>query len=353
MTNPTLGFAVIGTGMIAGYHAQAIAQTPGARLVGVVSRSPGKGRAFADQHHIPVLTATVEEMIARPDVHVVNVTTPSGAHLAPALAAIKAGKHVMIEKPLEITPDRVDQITTAADAAGVKVAAIFQGRFGAGAQRVKSAVASGRLGRLVLASAYVKWHRTTEYYKTAWKGTWDLDGGGALMNQAIHNVDLLLWLLGNTTHAFGFTGCLAHERIEVEDTAVAGLRFESGALGVIQAATSIHPGYPKTIAVHGDRGSAVIEQDEIRRWDFAVALPDDAAIRERFSARNVVSGGASDPSAISHAGHRLQLEDFVRAIREGRPPQVDGREGRRAVAAIAAIYESARTGRSVAIENCR
>ena len=150
MSSP-LGFAIVGTGMIAGYHAQAIAQTPGAKLVGIVSRSPEKGAAFAALHGIPVRTTSVEEMAARPDVHVINITTPSGAHLVPALTAIRAGKHVVIEKPVETTPARVDQINTAADQAGVKVAAIFQGRFGSGAQTVKAAVQAGRLGRLVLA----------------------------------------------------------------------------------------------------------------------------------------------------------------------------------------------------------
>src|SRR5882672_1037411 len=203
MSPPPLGFAIVGTGMIAGYHAQAITQTPGANLVGLVSRSPEKGRAFAAQHNIPVVTTTVEEMVVRPDVHVLTVTTPSGAHLKPALLAIRAGKHVVIEKPVETSPARVDQIIAAADQAGVKVAAIFQGRFGSGAQTVKAAVEAGRLGRLVLASAYVKWHRTVDYYKTPWKGTWDLDGGGALMNQAIHGVDLLQWFAGLPAEVFG------------------------------------------------------------------------------------------------------------------------------------------------------
>jgi UDP-N-acetyl-2-amino-2-deoxyglucuronate dehydrogenase len=146
----------------------------------------------------------------------------------------------------------------------------------------------------------------------------------------------------------GFTGMLAHERIEVEDTAVACVRFRSGALGVIQATTSVHPGYPKTIAVHGDRGSAVIEQEDVVRWDFAAEQPEDAVIRERFSGTKA-SGGAADPKAISHDGHRRQLADFVHAVRTGAKPRVDGREGRKAVALICAIYESVRTGRVVAL----
>jgi UDP-N-acetyl-2-amino-2-deoxyglucuronate dehydrogenase len=348
MTNPTLGFAVIGTGMIAGYHAQAIAQTPGARLVGVVSRSPGKGRAFADQHHIPVLTATVEEMIARPDVHVVNVTTPSGAHLAPALAAIKAGKHVMIEKPLEITPDRVDQITTAADAAGVKVAAIFQGRFGAGAQRVKSAVASGRLGRLVLASAYVKWHRTTEYYKTAWKGTWDLDGGGALMNQAIHGVDLLQWFAGLPAEVSARIARRVHTGIQADDTTVATLLYPDGALGTIEASTALWPGWSRRIELCGERGSICLEDDHIARWDFATPAPEDDAIRHA-KRDDALGSGAGVPGGISIAGHLRQIADLVEAVRDNRPPAIDGREGRKAVALVHAIYESAKSGQPMKV----
>ena len=167
------------------------------------------------------------------------------------------------------------------------------------------------------------------------------------MNQAMHNLDLLLWLMGPLTHVCGFTATLAHERIEVEDTAVACLRFANGALGVIQATTSVHPGYPKTIAIHGDRGSAVIEQDDVLRWDFHPPTPDDEQIKARFAQKVGASGGASDPAAISHRGHMLQLRDFVAAIRENRVPQVDGREGRKAVSAICAIYESAKSGKAV------
>src|SRR5262249_29863350 len=167
------------------------------------------------------------------------------------------------------------------------------------------------------------------------------------MNQAIHNFVLLLWMMGPATHVAGFTATLAHERIEVEDTAVACLRFANGALGVIQATTSVHPGLPKTIAVHGDRGTVVIEQDDILRWEFDPQTPADVAIKERFAQKVGASGGSSDPAAISQAGHARQLADFVRAIETGGAPLVDGREGRKAVALIQAIYQSAATGRTV------
>jgi predicted dehydrogenase len=167
------------------------------------------------------------------------------------------------------------------------------------------------------------------------------------MNQAIHNVDLLLWMMGDVTHIMGFTTMLAHKRIEVEDTAVACLRFQSGALGVIQATTSVWPGLPKTIGVHGDQGSVVIEQDDLMRWDFKSSQADDDAIRQRFAQKVGASGGSSNPAAISHLGHARQLDDFVQAISKGRPPLVDGREGRKAVEVILGIYEANRTGRQV------
>lgn len=346
MSDSPLGFAVVGTGMIAGYHAQAIAQTSGAKLVGVVSRSPEKGRAFAAKHNIPVLTATVEEMAARPDVHVINVTTPSGGHLDPALIAIRAGKHVVVEKPLEITPARVDQITSAAEKAGVKVAAIFQGRFGSGAQTVKAALDAGRFGRLVLASAYVKWHRTTEYYQTAWKGTWDLDGGGALMNQAIHGVDLLQWFAGLPAEVFGQFTRRIHTGIQADDTTVATLKFPDGALGTIEASTAAWPGWSRRIELCGERGSVCLEDDFIARWDFVKPHPGDDVIRN-MPRDNALGSGAGVPGGISIAGHLRQIGDLVAAIRENRAPAIDGREGRKAVALVHAIYESAKSNRPV------
>ncbi len=348
MSPAPLGFAVIGTGMIAGYHAQAIAQTPGARLVGVVSRSPEKGAAFAAKHAIPVITSTIEEMVARSDVHVVNVTTPSGAHLDPALAAIRAGKHVVVEKPLEITPARCDQIIAESEKHGVKVAAIFQGRFGAGAQKVKAALDAGRLGRLVLASAYVKWHRTTDYYQTAWKGTWELDGGGALMNQAIHGVDLLQWFAGLPTEVSGRFTRRVHTAIQADDTTVATLQFPDGALGTIEASTALWPGWSRRIELCGEHGSIALEDDTIMKWDFAKPEPADEVIRAT-NRDDALGSGAGNPAGISIAGHLRQITDLVEAIRDHRAPAIGAAEGRKAVALIHAIYESAKTNQPVPV----
>jgi UDP-N-acetyl-2-amino-2-deoxyglucuronate dehydrogenase len=194
----------------------------------------------------------------------------------------------------------------------------------------------------------VKWWRTQAYYDSGgWRGTWNLDGGGALMNQAIHNVDLLTWLMGGVASVQAITATLAHERIEVEDTAVAALRFENGALGVIEAATSAFPGLLKRTEIHGDRGSARVEQDDVTLWTFADPAPEDASIQARIAAATGFSAGASDPRGINHAGHRDQLADFLQAIDEGSAPLVDGREGRRSVEIIRAIYRSAESGHAV------
>lgn len=344
-----LGFAIVGCGMIARFHARAIRELPEARLVGLVSRHPPHAEAVMEAGGVrcPV-HATVQDLLKQPDVDVVVVCTPSGAHLEPAVAAAEAKRHVVVEKPLEITLERCDRIIEACDRNGVVLCTIFPSRFADANVALKRAVEAGRFGRLTLGETTCKWWRPQSYYdEGGWKGTLALDGGGALMNQAIHNVDLLLWMMGPVRSLAGFTAMLAHERIEVEDTAVACLRFANGALGVIQAATSIYPGLPKTIAIHGDKGSVVVEQEDVLRWEFTPETEDDRHIRQRFAQKIGASGGASNPAAISHEYHRRQLADFVEAIRNQRPPLVDGREGRRAVEVILAIYRSAQTGRIV------
>jgi predicted dehydrogenase len=338
--------------MIARFHTRALAEVAGARVTALVSRDPGRARSMANELGLTCHTDTsLGTVLARADVDAVIVTTPSGAHLDPAVAAAKAGKHVVVEKPLEITAERCDHIIAACDKHGVKLCTIFPSRFGDANRTLKVAVDAGRFGRLTLGETTCKWWRSQQYYdEGGWKGTKALDGGGALMNQAIHNVDLLLWLMGPATSVCGFTATLAHARIEVEDTAVACLQFANGALGVIQASTSVHPGLPKTVAVHGDRGTAVVEQDDILRWELTPETPDDSAVRERFAVKVQASGGASNPAAISHQGHARQLADFVRAVRTDTAPMVDGREGRRSVALIEAIYQSAATGRAVELK---
>ena len=342
MTPPVLGFGIVGLGMIAEFHAQAIAQVPGARLAGIATRNADKAAAFAAKHSVPFHTTDIAALVARPDIDIVCITTPSGAHLEAALAAIRAGKHVVIEKPIEIDTARTDEILRAAEAAGVRIAPIFQGRFGDGARTVKAAVAAGRLGRLVLASNYVKWHRTAQYY-TPPRGLRANDGGGAVINQAIHGLDLLLWFVGMPAEVFAWSTRRVHTGIEVEDTAVATLKFPDGALGGFEASTALWPGWSRRHELCGENGSIILEDDRIVRWEFRDALPGDDAIRAAGQANNLGSG-ASDPKAISTEGHRRQLQDLVDAIREKRPHVLDGREGRKAVALVNAIYQSAERG---------
>jgi predicted dehydrogenase len=344
-----VGFAIVGCGMIARFHARALSDVPGTRVAALVSRSMDSARKLAAEVGLSCDCVTdLAQVLGRSDIHVVIVTTPSGAHLGPAVAAAAAGKHVVVEKPLEITTERCDQIIAACDRHGVRLGVIFPSRFADATQALKKAVDTGRFGRLTLGETTCKWWRSQAYYdEGGWKGTKALDGGGALMNQAIHNVDLLQWMMGPVTHVAGFTTTLAHQRIEVEDTAVATLRFANGALGVIQATTSVWPGLPKTIALHGDRGTVVVEQEDVLRWDLQPETEEDREVRARFAQKVGASGGSSNPAAISHVYHARQLADFVEALRSGGTPLVDGREGRKAVAIIEGIYRSAATGRMV------
>jgi predicted dehydrogenase len=338
--------------MIAAFHIKALAEIPNTRVVALMDQVPGAPQRLAEASGLRCATYTeLRPMLENKDVDIVIVSTPSGAHMESAVTAAEAGKHVVVEKPLEVTVERCDRIINACEQHGVKLCTIFPSRFADANMALKAAVDAGRFGRLTLGETTCKWWRSQEYYdKGGWRGTWALDGGGALMNQAIHNVDLLLWTMGPVTHVSAFTSTLAHERIEVEDTAVACLRFASGALGVIEATTSVHPGLPKTIAIHGDAGTVVIEQEDLLRWEFKTPLPEDDSIRQRFAVKVGASGGSSNPAAISHQYHARQLADFVRAIQSGGRPLVDGREGRKAVEVIRAIYQSATSGRTVELE---
>lgn len=339
MSDRNVGFAIVGTGMIAGVHARAVTAVEGARLQAVVSRGGDRATAFAAEHGAETVAGSVNDLVGREDIDVVIVTTPSGAHLEPALAAISQGRHVIVEKPLEINAERVDQMLTAAAAKGVQVMPIFQQRFSAGALAVKAAVESGRFGRMTLASCYVKWFRDANYYASSdWKGTQRMDGGGALMNQGIHGVDLLQWLAGLPVAVSARTTRRVHESIEVEDTAVAHLQFPDGALGTIEASTAAWPGWSLRIELCGEKGSVRIEDGVVTAWEFAEAQPEDAAILGGYAE---LGSGASNPSGISIEGHVRQIRAMVASVREGVAPEIVGPEGRNAVALIEAIYRSA------------
>lgn len=342
-----IGFGIIGCGMISRFHARAIGDVKGARLVACYNRSPKPAKKLADEFGCKAYDS-LEAMLADPEIDAVTIGTPSGAHLEPGLASAKAGKHLLIEKPLEVTLKKCDRLISECERQGVQLGTIFPSRFHDSSRKLKQAVDAQRFGRMTMADAYVKWYRSQQYYDSgAWRGTWALDGGGALMNQAIHSVDLLTWLAGPVTEVFARTATLAHERIEVEDTAVASLVFASGALGTIAATTAAYPGYLKRIEIHGSEGSAVLEEEDLKKWDFAKKSRHDKAILQSMQATRSSGGGAADPAAIGYHGHAEVVRDFVKAIGENRPPAIDGHEGRRSVEIILAIYKSARIGKPV------
>jgi predicted dehydrogenase len=336
-----IGFAIAGTGVIAKHHARAILATPDARLVSVFARDADKRRAFAEQHGCAT-AASLEELVADPAVQVVVIATPSGAHAEQAIAAARAGKHVLCEKPLDITLEKTDRIVAACAEHGVILCPVFQNRFGDHVRRIKRAVDSGRLGRLLLGRATVKWQRTREYYQSgSWRGTRALDGGGCLMNQGIHTVDLLLHLMGEPVEVTGYADTLVHSGIEVEDTACAVVRFASGAMGVIEATTATTPQLPAGIELTGSRGTVAMRGEHLSAWEVAEPDADDLAVRAGIDPRAVepVEDEARFPK------HRRQLDDLIGAIRAGASAtSIPAADGRLALEIVLGIYRSAETG---------
>ena len=345
----SLGFGIVGCGMISRFHARAINEVAGAKLIGCTSLLLDEAQKFGAEFQCQPF-ASLHEMLADSSVNIVTICTPSGAHLDPAVAAANAGKHVLVEKPLEVTAARCQKIVDAAQRKGVHVATVFPSRFHNCWKTVKTAMDAGRFGTLSLGDAFVKWFRTQEYYDSGqWRGTWELDGGGALMNQAIHSVDLLLWLMGPVESVTAKVATRSHKRIEVEDIAVATLQFRSGALGVIEATTGSFPGLSKRIELHGSTGSVIVEEQEIKHWAFAQPLTGDDQVIRPVNLGVASQGGAGDPSSIGHAAHAEQFRNFMGAIQRGAEPAIAGAEGSRSVELIEAIYRSARENRAVVI----
>ncbi len=341
------GFGIVGCGMISKFHCQAIAEVHGAKFIGCVSSRESSSRQLAETFG-GIAFRTLDEMLADPKIDIVSICTPSGAHLEPAIAAAKAGKHVIVEKPLEITLQRCDKIIQICRDHDLRLTTIFPSRFHAANLTLKQAIDAGKFGRLTVADVMVKWFRTQAYYDSGqWRGTWSLDGGGALMNQAIHSVDLLTWLMGPVAELTAHVATLAHDRIEVEDVATASLKFVNGALGVIVATTAAFPGMLKKIEIHGSQGSAVIEEEGITSWMFSNMTAADKKIATKLQTKSATGGGAADPSAIGHSAHAAQIRDFVAALNNGTAPAIAGAEGRRSVEIILAIYQAAETGLAV------
>lgn len=333
-----MNFAIVGCGVIAHTHAKALRQLPEHRLYAVCDIIPEKADAFAREYGVNTVCYDASDVARDPVVDIVCVCVPSGAHGEICIAMSRAGKHIVCEKPMEITTERICAVQRAVAEAGVKMQCIFQRRFMPAAIAARQAIAQGRLGRICLAQAQLKYYRDQAYYNSAgWRGTWELDGGGALMNQGVHGVDLILWMLGEPVDTvYGRAETLSRQ-IEVEDTAAAVLRMKSGALCTIAGATTAYPGFTTTFAIHGELGSIVFNDEQIVTWDFL-----DPAQAPPCPEGMEAVGGAKNPFDIGITGHVWLLADVANAVREDREPLIPPGEADLAVRVITAIYESTR-----------
>lgn len=335
-----LGFGIIGTGAIAGHHAKSIQQLDNCRLIALCSSSAARAAEAAEQFGVPV-DDHLDDFMAREDIDVVCICTASGQHLEPTLAAARAGKHVLTEKPLEVSLERADQMIAECRSRGVKLGCIFQNRFKPDYLKLKEAIQQGALGKLTMGNAYIKWYRDEAYYsKSDWKGTLRGDGGAALINQGIHTIDLLLDIMPEVESVYGQVRTMVHN-IEGEDLAASVVNFKSGAIGTIEGGTALYPGYPERLEIFGEKGSILLEGGEITHWN--IKGEED---RENNSQRQKDSG-AADPMAVDFRLHMLQIKDMADAIQEDREPIVNGETARRSLELILAIYQSSRENKVV------
>ena len=332
---------VIGTGAIAWKHAQAY-KNIGYQITACTDRTEEKGRKFAAAWCAEYVT-TPERLSQRADVDFLDLCTFPGYRLAAVELGAKYGKHVLVQKPMAVDLETAAPMIAVARAAGIQLGVVSQHRFDDSTLFLKRALAAGRLGTILQADAYVKWYRTDEYYARPVKGSWAGEGGGALISQAIHQVDVLLSLVGAVDEVFGYWRLGAVHKIESEDLVCAVMNYSSGALGVIQASTALWPGYPERIEIHGTRGSAIVTGDQLTTWD----VRDDEGEPAPLSQPG--KSGASDPMAISLTPFERQLADFGEACKTGRAPASSGIEGYRALQLVRSIYTSCAEGRKVKI----
>ena len=331
-----IGWGIIGCGNISGTHRKAVEAVEAAELVACCDIVEEKAKAFAADagcaHY-----KHLEDMLARDDIQAVSICTPSGMHSEMAIIAAQAGKHILSEKPLDVTLKKIDDMIAAADAHNVKLAGVFQRRTYESTKRVREAVRTGKLGKLVLGDCYQKYFRSHQYYASGdWRATWELDGGGALMNQGVHGLDLITYLMGPVKRVSACCRRLVRN-IAVEDTAVAIVEYENGALGVLEGTTSVTPGYDCQVEISGDEGTIAMAGDTIKRWE----IPGEEQVEGE---EPTGKGTAADPLALAATGHVAHIADLCDAIVNDREPAIPGREARRAVELIKAIYKSSREG---------
>jgi UDP-N-acetyl-2-amino-2-deoxyglucuronate dehydrogenase len=337
-----LRFGIIGVGNIAPLHAQAIQAVPEAELVAVATRNAVRGQAFVEKYG-GQWQPDYLDLLQRTDVDIVTICTPHDLHAPMTIAVAQAGKHVLCEKPMARTTAECDAMIEACERAGVTLGVVFQSRFEPLSLQLKRLIDDGTLGRIVWNSASTIWYRTDDYYRSGlWRGTWAHEGGGVLINQAIHAIDLMVWLTGMPDRVVAQTRTLNHA-IEVEDGALAILEYADNRLGLIQATTAAYPGYAERLEVYSTRGSAIYHKGE-GRLEWHLIDP-----REDHVLETNISSGAASPMDITAAGHIAVFQDFAEAVRYGRRPLIDGVEGRRSVQVVEAIYRSAHVGGAVTL----
>jgi predicted dehydrogenase len=334
-----LRVGIIGTGAISSKHAVAY-RNIGFEIVACTNNTASKGREFAAAHGAEYV-ATVEELCSHPKVDYVDLCTFPNFRLPVVKLCAQNGKHLLVQKPMAIDLSTAQRMISVAAAARIQLGVVSQHRFDDSTLFLKRAIQQGRLGRILQADAYVKWYRSDEYYSRPIKGSWAGEGGGALINQAIHQVDLLLYLIGPVTRVFGEWQLGALHRIESDDVVNAVLRYASGATGVVQASTALWPGYSERIEIHGTKGSAIVTGDKLTTWDVQEDAGEPAPIAERGAS------GASDPMAISVVPFERQFLDFAEACQQERLPLCSGRDGYRALELVLSIYDSCRTGQPI------
>lgn len=338
-TSDTIGFAILGPGAVADFHQQAIEANAadGARLVAIGHYDPARFDEISAEFGVPCFT--YEDLLAQPEVDVVAICTPSGQHAEQAIAAAEAGKHVLVEKPMALSLEEADAMIEACDRAGVKLGVVLQRRAEPLFKRVRAAIVAGDLGNLTLGVVTIPYFRPQSYFDQAeWRGTWALDGGGVLMNQGIHLVDLLIWYMGDPVEVAAYADTLQRE-IEVEDTLAATLRFANGSLATITATTTAAPGFPHRVELYGTAGAIQVEGESVVRWTRTASSP--ATVEPIEPAPSASAGAGGDPKGIEPTGHIAVFRDFIEAVREGRAPEIDGAEGRRSLATVLSIYEAA------------
>jgi len=343
-----LKIGVVGCGVIADIHAQAIMESQNTKLVSAFSRSEKNASLFGEKYKIKWDT-NWEQFISDPEIDAVSICTPSGNHLDYGEKAARARKHVIVEKPIEVTLERAQRLINVCKDEDVQLAVIFQSRFMPHIQNFKRQLDNNIIGKVFMGDAYIKWFRSQEYYDSGvWRGTMKLDGGGALINQSIHTIDLLQWIMGGVESLYGQIGTFTHERLEGEDNAVATLRFKSGAVGVIEGSTSIQPSQSRRIELHGENGTATIDDNSVE-----IQLADSEVEKENNIRKNdkVGMGSSSALAGFSIDPHKDQFDEIAEAIERNEKPPVAGEESLKALAIILAIYESSKTNMPVVLED--